>query len=66
METVAATAVLMTAAISLRNIGSDCIRDDDGSGNYIVAIVFAITAAVVMNNGSGCNGGRRQRHGWRY
>ena len=54
--TTAATAVLMTAAIALQNIGSDCIRII--AAVAIVAIVFATTAAVVMSSGSGCNGGR--------
>ena len=61
MGTVAATAVLMTAAIALQNIGSDCIRII--AAVAIAAIVFTTTAAVVMNSDSGRNGGRRQRHG---
>lgn len=45
----------MTAAIALQNIGSDCIRIIVAVA--IAAIVFATTAAEVMNSGSGCNGG---------
>ncbi len=55
MAMVAATAVLMTAAIALQNIGSDCIRII--AAVAIAAIVFAITAVAVMSSGSGCNGG---------
>ena len=43
------------------NIGSDCIRII--AAVAIAAIVFATTAAEVMNSGSGRNGGRRQRRG---
>lgn len=64
MTTVAVIAVLITAVIALQNIGSDCIRII--AAVAIAAIVFTTTAAVVMSSGSGCNGGRRQRHGWRY
>lgn len=56
--------LLMMAAIALQNIGSDCIQII--AAVAIAAIVFATTAAVVMSSDSGYNGGRRQRHGWRY
>lgn len=62
MTTVAATAVLMTAAIALQKIGSDCIRII--AAVAIAAIVFATTAVVAMSSGSGRNGGgKRQRRG---
>ena len=61
MTTVAATAVLMTVAIALQKIGSDCIRII--AAVAIAAIVFATTAVAVMSSGSGCNGGRQQRRG---
>lgn len=47
MTTVAAIAVLITAAIALQNIGSDCIRIIVAVA--IAAIVFAtMTVAVIM------------------
>ena len=57
MDTAAATSVLMTAAIALQKIGSDCIRII--AAVAIAAIVFATTAvaAVMAVGGSGTGGG---------